>query len=151
MSQQDKILAKFVAMNWPYASQDSVAFAEISRRVANTGKLGGIIEYAALVKGIDFSIASVDGGRPFRLGVPDWSELHRAILADFLGCLCMHTYEAGGFMGSALVVSAREPQMPAEGYWELMRKLGLPASKNETGRQKQWVDEVIKARAWYNS
>lgn len=151
MSQEDNISAKLAAMKWPYASQDPVAFAEIRQRVANAGKLGEILRYSELVKGIDFSIASVGGGKALRLGVPDWSDLHRAILGDFLGCLCMHTYEEGGFMGSSLVVSASEPPMPGEGYWELMRQLGVLSKKNELAYLEHWSGEVKKAYAWYAS
>jgi len=149
MKIKESVYQKFAAMKWPYASQDPVAFAEIARRVAETGKRGtGFLRYRDLVQGIEFNISSVGEGKPFRLGAPEWTDLHRAILGDFLGYLCMHTYQAGGFMGSAIVVSSGSDE-PSEGYRELMRQVGVLSGKSEMEFLEHWAAETTKAFTWY--
>src|SRR5574341_752661 len=110
----DRIAKRLSDFAWPYASQDAAALAEIAARVATAGSTGRLLTYSEVVSGIDFRLPSVQGGRPLRLGVPEWTELHRAIVGDFLGRLCLDTYLAGEFMGSALVV-ASETMEPSEG------------------------------------
>jgi hypothetical protein len=106
--------------------------------------------YSELVAGIDFRLPTVNQGRPLRLGVPEWTELHRAIVGDFCGHLCLETYTEAKFMGSALVVS-QETGQPSEGYWNLMREIGVLSSKSETEMLTHWVDQTQKAYAFYGS
>src|SRR5688572_25413384 len=102
----NSIAEKLGRVDWHYAEQDVSALDEIARRVAAVGRAKELITYSKLVEGIAFRLQTVNGGQPVTLGVPDWIDLHRAILGSFLGRLCLATYERGGFMGSALVVSA---------------------------------------------
>jgi hypothetical protein len=146
---REEVLQKFAAMNWAFAPQDPAAFLEIARRVADIGRRRAPpCTYSELVKGIDFYLPTVGQGQPIRLGVPEWIDLHRSILGDFLGYLCMRTYQEGGFMGSALVVSANGHE-PSEGYRKLMRELGYLGSKSVL--EEYWVAETIKAYDWYAS
>jgi hypothetical protein len=144
----DRIAKRLTAYSWPYASQDPVAFQALSRRVAAAGARRELLRYSEAVSGIDFHLPSVQGGAAIRLGVPEWTILHRTILGDFLGRLCLDTYVAGGFMGSALVV-ASETGQPSEGYRDLMRELGILHGKSDNEFLKHWVAEVEKAYAWY--
>jgi hypothetical protein len=144
----DRVRQRLAQFTWPYADQDSPALAEIAKRVASTGRVEGLITYSDLVSGIDFHIATVNRGAAVRLGVPEWTDLHRAIIGDFLGRLCVDTYAAGQFMGSALVV-ASDTRQPSEGYRELMRTLGVLRGKNEAEFLAHWIPETRKAYEWY--
>ena len=97
----DPVAKRLAQFEWPYADQDASALAEIAKRIAETGRLEDLITYSDLVSGIDFYIPTVNKGKPVRLGVPDWTDLHRAIIGDFLGRVCVDTYAAGQFTGSA--------------------------------------------------
>jgi hypothetical protein len=112
------IAEQLAGLDWDYAEQDLSAFDEIGRRVATVGRAKDLITYSKLVEGIVFRLRTVGGGHPINLGVPDWIDLHRAILGNFLGRLCLATYERGAFMGSALVVSANGLE-PSEGFLEI--------------------------------
>lgn len=144
----DQIARQLAQCRWPYADQDPVALRQISRRIADIGRCKKLIPYSELVSGIEFHIPTVNQGRPLRLGDPEWTDLHRAILGDFLGRLCVDTYTEGGFMGSALVVSTGTRE-PSEGYRNLMRDLGLLHSRNELEFLAHWIAETKKAYAWY--
>jgi hypothetical protein len=145
----DDIARKLASFSWPYASQDPVALREIASRVAAVGRRRALLTYSELVSGLEFNIPSVNNGRALRLGVPDWPDLHRAIIGDFLGRLCLDTYTAGQFMGSALVVSSAD-RTPSEGYRDLMRQLGLLHGRDEIQFLEHWVRETEKAYAWYS-
>ena len=146
----DKVAKALSRFTWPYSDQDPAALSEIAKRVADTGRAENLITYTDLVSGIDFHLATVNKGLPVRLGVPDWSELHRAIIGDFLGRLCVNTYRAGKFMGSALVVAAETGQ-PSEGYRAFMRELGVLTGKGEAAFLEHWIVETRKAYKWYAS
>jgi hypothetical protein len=133
---------------WPYASQDPLALAEIARRVAVVGRSGGLLTYSELVRGIDFHLPTVNRGEPLRLGVPEWTDLHRAIIGDFLGRLCVDTYRSGKFMGSALVV-ASDTMQPSGGYRDLMRQLGILGGRSDREFLDHWLAETRRAYAWY--
>ncbi len=144
----DRVARQLAEYPWPYASQDPVALETVAQRVAGVGASEGLLTYSQAVGGIDFRLPSVQGGGPLRLGVPEWTDLHRAIVGDFLGRLCLDTYLAGQFMGSALVV-ASETRQPSEGYRELMRDLGLLRGRGDAEFLAHWVGETRKAYAWY--
>ena len=144
----DRVAQRLAQYTWPYAEQDASARAEITKRVANTGRVEDLITYSELVRGIDFYIPTVNKGERLRLGVPEWTDLHRAIIGDFLGRLCVDTYGAGQFMGSALVV-ASDTRQPSEGYREFMRQLGVLRGKSDAEFLAHWVPETRKAYEWY--
>jgi hypothetical protein len=140
----------FARYTWPYASQDGLALGEIARRVARTGRNRELVPYSKLVDGISFRLASVHSGEPVSLGVPDWIDLHRAILGDFLGRLCLATYERGGFMGSALVISgASDRPYPSDGFRQLMHELGVLRGRGDDDFLEFWAAEVGRAHEWY--
>lgn len=144
----DRVAARLARYSWPYAEQDPHALTEIARRVAAVGRQESLITYTDIVSGIDFRIRTVNGGEALRLGVPEWEILHRAIIGDFLGRLCLDTYQAAQFMGSALVV-ASDTQQPSAGYRQLMRELGLLRGQTEAEFLAHWIPQTRKAYAWY--
>ena len=144
----DRIAERFGQQVWAYAEHDLDAGAEISRRVAEIGRRRGLLTYSELVSGIDFRLPNVLGGHPQRLGVPEWSDLHRAIIGDFLGHLCMETYLQGGFMGGVLVVGA-DTRQPSDGYRNLMKSLGVLQGNGELEFLAHWAQETNKAYDWY--
>jgi hypothetical protein len=144
----DAVARRLAEYSWPYADQDSAALKEIAKRVARAGRTENLVTYTELVAGIDFCLSSVNGGQSVRLGVPEWTELHRAIIGDFLGRLCLDTYAAGQFMGSAFVV-ASETGQPSAGYKEFMRQLGVLHGKGDSEFLGHWIPETRKAYDWY--
>lgn len=144
----DQLAERLSQCSWPYADQDPDALAAIAKRVADAGRQEKLIIYTDLVKGIDVCISTINGGQPFRLGVPEWTDLHRAIIGDFLGRLCVDTYLHGGFMGSALVVAA-DTMQPSQGYRDFMRKLGVLTGTSEEEFLTHWTIETRKAYDWH--
>ncbi len=144
----DPIAKRLADKSWPYASQDPEALGAIERRIADVGRRGGLLTYSELASGISFHLPSVEHGRPLQLGIPDWSDLHRAIVGDFLGRMCLDTYARGRFMGSALVVSGVD-HTPSEGFRALMRDIGLLHGRGTPEFLEFWTQEVSKAHAWY--
>ena len=144
----EPVEGRLLQYTWRYADEDPATLAAITKRVAETGRLKTLITYTDLVRGIDVCVPTVNRGRPFRLGVPEWTDLHRAIIGDFLGRLCVDTYREGGFMGSALVVS-RDTKQPSHGYRDLMRRLGVLTGTSEDEFLIHWSSETNKAYDWY--
>jgi hypothetical protein len=143
----DKILERFHQIQWRYAPHDHRAAAELSRRIVNTAHRGSLITYSDLVRDITFRLPGLE--EPERkIDVSDWEDLDRAILGDFLGYLSMESYEEGGFFCSALVVSKNDGT-PGEGFYNLLRELGLIAGSKTDKAMLIWVDHVAKAHKYY--
>lgn len=136
------------ACKWPYADRDPTASAALQAKVADVGRRQQLITYTDLVRGVTFRLPNVDDGAPFELGVPDWREVDRAILGDFLGRLCVDSYREGRCFASALVTS-KETSEPSEGFWNLLEALGVFTSTDSNRRLMFWAGEVAKAHAWY--
>ena len=73
----------------------------------------------------------------------------RAILGDFLGYLSMESYERAGFFSSALVVG-KQAGSPGEGFYNLLKELGLISSSKTDKAMYLWADHVAKAHTWYS-
>ena len=145
----DKVLEGLRAIPWRYAPQDPSAQAELASRIAKKGRLGDLISYSDLVRNITFSLPSLR--EPLhRIDTADWQDLDRAIVGDFLGYLSMESYERGGFFASALVVG-KNSQVPGEGFYNLLKELGLIASSKADKATYLWLDHVRKAHEWYQA
>lgn len=142
------VLDKFRAIQWSYADKDTKAGEEMRRRIANAARRNKLIYYSDLVAGVTFRLPNVAGGEPFQIDPSEWSILDRDILGDYLGYLSLETYERHGFLASALAVSKND-DMPSEGFWNLMKLLGLVKNSKTDKAMYFWSDEVAKARAWY--
>lgn len=87
------LLEKLKSFEWPIPTQDKVSYQEIKRRIADTGRRRKLLTYSELVKGIEFCIPSLNGGKPSRLNVGGWTGQDRYIIGQFLGKLSCETYE----------------------------------------------------------
>jgi hypothetical protein len=77
------VLDRIRAIRWYYADHDPAARAELERRLADAARRGDFVRYSDLVRGIVFHLPNVQSS-PLELGVPEWIDLHRAILGEFL-------------------------------------------------------------------
>src|SRR5438034_11285835 len=119
-----RVHTKIRKMQWPYAEKDVSARAELEKRLAETARRRALIPYAELVHGITFRLPNVAQGQPFQLGIPEWTELHSAILKDFLNYISYESYMHGGFLASAVAVRKITGE-PSEGFRSLVDQLGL--------------------------
>lgn len=140
------VVNRIRTLRWNYADLDPAARAELERRLADTARRGDLVRYSDLVRGIIFNLPNIQSS-PLGLGVPEWIDLHRAILGDFLGKISCDSYERAGFLATAVAVSSSTGE-PSEGFRELVRKLGL-ASTQGTAYLAFWGDQVQKAQEWY--
>ena len=99
-----------------------------------------------LVAGVTFRLPNVNGGKPFE--IREWTELERAIIGNFLGRIAAESYQAGGFLSSALVIGM-DSNGPGGGFYSLAEEAGLLASSDETARLKFWIEHIGMARIWY--
>ena len=143
-------LDKMASKQWTYSAACPEGTAEMARRIAAVGKRRALVHYSKLVSGLELRIPNVDDGSPFELGVPDWSDLHRDILGDFLGRISLESYQRGKFLASALV-TAKGTQEPGEGFWNFVEELGLLASTSPTRRLMFWSEQVRLAHDWYSA
>jgi hypothetical protein len=143
----DKILERFRSIKWNYAPRDPGARAELDRRIAEVGRRRGLITYSDLVRGVNFNLANLREPQ-HQIDTTDWQDLDRAILGDFLGYLSMESYERAGFFSSALVVG-KQAGSPGEGFYNLLKELGLIASSKTDKAMYLWADHVAKAHTWY--
>ena len=142
----DDIVVRFRAMKWNYADKDPVSRALLARRIAEAGRRSGLLTYSDLVREVTFHLPNLREVE--RLIDPsDWEDLDRAIVGDFLGFLSMESYERAGFFSSALVVSKTDGS-PGEGFFALLKELGLIASSKSTKAVMLWSDHVAKAHEW---
>jgi hypothetical protein len=147
MAESDPIIERFHAIAWKFAPQDPTALSELEGRVALAGKKRGLLTYSDLVRGITFRLPSLR--EPNRkIDVMEWEDLDRAIVGDFLGFMSMRSYELGQFFSSALVVSKMDGS-PGEGFYSLLKELGLIAASKTDKAMYIWADHVAKAHTWY--
>ncbi len=85
---------------------------------------------------------------PRTIDTSDWEALDRNIVGSFLGYLSMESYDRGGFICSALVVGKRDGS-PGEGFYSLLKDLGLIANSKSDKALYIWSDHVSKAHQWY--
>ena len=145
----DKILERFRAIQWNYAHRDPAARAELDHRIAEVGRRRGLITYSDLVRGVTFNLSNLREPR-HQIDTTDWQDLDRAIIGDFLGYLSMESYEGAGFFCSALVVG-KQDGTPGEGFYNLLKELGLLASSKTDKAMYLWADHVAKAHTWYSN
>jgi hypothetical protein len=145
----DKILERFQAMPWRYASQDAAARAELASRIADAGRRQTLITYSNLVRGIAFRLPTLPEPQD-SIDPSEWQDLDRLIVGDFLGYLSMESYGLAGFFSSALVVGKLDGT-PGEGFFGLLKDLGLIASSKTDKAMYLWADHVAKAHEYYGA
>jgi len=144
----DQIRERFQAISWRFAPHDAGARAELAGRIAEVGRRRGLVTYSDLVRGVTFHLENLTEPR-HQIDPSDWQDLDRAIIGDFLGYLSMESYEQAGFFSSALVVS-KQDGTPGEGFYTLLKQLGLIASSKTDKAMYLWADHVAKAHTWYS-
>jgi hypothetical protein len=143
----DAILKRFQAIHWNYAPRDDAGRQELDRRIAEVGRHRALVTYSDLVRGVTFSLPNLR--EPLhQIDTTDWQDVDRAILGDFLGYLSMESYACAGFFSSALVVS-KQDGTPGEGFYSLLKELGLIAKSKTDKAMFLWADHVGKAHTWY--
>lgn len=145
----DSISLAFDKIRWSYAERDPKALDELEARIAARGRLGLMLTYSELVDGVAFDLPNLKES-PRYVDVADWQDLDRSIVGDFLGHISQRSYDKGGFFASAIVVSANDGT-PGGGFYELLKDLGLVASKRDDYAIALWVEHVKKAHAWYRT
>jgi hypothetical protein len=106
-----------------------------------------LITYSDLVNGVTFRLPNLTEGTR-QIDVTAWEDIDRAIVGEFLGYLSFISYKRGGFFSSALAVS-KVDGTPGQGFYELMKELGLIASANSDKAMYLWTDHVRRAHEWY--
>lgn len=143
----DRILENFAKIPWHYANKDPKALRELETRVGSAAAKRGLLTYSDLVRGVEFNLPNLKEPRRV-IDTSDWQDLDRAIVGDFLGYMSMRSYETAGFFSSALVVSKMDGS-PSEGFYSLLRELGLISSGKTDKAMFLWADHVAKAHTWH--
>jgi len=146
----DTIAKKLSECKWIYAPQDPIAYAEIEKRIIETGQNLRLITYTDLVKGIEFHLPNVGEGGVHRMNIAGWTGLDRHIIGDFLGQLSCHSYCDHGFMANALVVNKNEYK-PSPIFFNWMQSLDVLQDTKEDTILRFWAEQVNKAHNWYRS
>ncbi len=143
----DPVTQAFEAITWKFATRDPASCDALAERIAETGRKRALITYSELVKDHTFHLGNLQQPQ-HRIDILDWQELDRAIVGDFLGYLAMRSYEEAGFFSSALVVGKRDGS-PGEGFYNLLKQLGLIKSSRTDKAMYLWAEHVAKAHTWY--
>lgn len=142
------LIEKLKSFEWPIPNQDDTSYQEIKRRIADTGRRRQLLTYSDLVKGIEFCVPTLNGGKPFRLNIGGWTGQDRYIIGQFLGKLSCETYEHYGFMANVMVVDALEGR-PSKNFFQWMEYVEAISSKDEANILRFWADQLQKAHKWY--
>jgi hypothetical protein len=105
-----------------------------------------LITYSELVRGVTFNLPNVQ--KPRTIDVTNWQELDRAVVGDFLGYISMRSYERAHLFSSALVVGKVDGS-PGEGFYKLLKELGLIPSARSPKTLDLWAEHVAKAHTWF--
>jgi hypothetical protein len=142
----DPVQQRFEEIEWTYATGDPTVLRELEERIAAAGRKRGLITYSDLVRGVTFHLPNVPKLRT--IDVADWRELDRAIVGDFLGYVSKRSYEKAKLFSSALVVSKMDGS-PGEGFYSLLKQLGLIPNTRSSKALDLWAEHVAKAHTWF--
>lgn len=140
---------KLDATKWRYADRDLRAVAELTGRIAATGRKLGLITYSDLVRDVPLSLPNINDGAPFTIDVYDWRETDRVIIGDFLGFISANSFREGKFLASALVVNRAEFK-PSPPFFAWMKSLGVLPNLKEDTVLAFWAEQVNRAHQWYS-
>ncbi|HZQ75082.1 MAG TPA: hypothetical protein VFB08_19370 [Burkholderiales bacterium] len=142
----DPIQQRFNEIEWTYATGDPKALKELEKRIAIAARKRGLITYSDLVRGVTFDLPNLQ--KPRTIDVTDWQEIDRAIVGDFLGYISKRSYEHAKLFSSALVVSKMDGS-PGEGFYSLLKQLGLIPNTRSAKALALWAEHVAKAHTWF--
>jgi len=132
---------RLASFQWHYADNDPRAKGLLTDRILETACRQKLITYSDLVSGVTFHLRNVNDGRPFE--ITEWTDLHRAIIGDFLGCISADSYANAGIFLSAVVVT-KDDGTPGFGFTNFMRDLGVLSGRSQAAELECWVREVQK-------
>lgn len=135
-------------MEWHYATGDPEALHTLEERIAAAGRKRQLITYSDLVRSVTFDLPNVQ--KPRTIDVSGWHELDRAIVGSFLGYISMRSYERARFFSSSLVVSKMDGS-PGDGFYTLLKELGLIPNLKSAKALDLWAEHVAKAHTWYTT
>jgi len=144
----DPVLEAFHNIEWRYAKGDPKALEGLEERIAVAGRKRSLITYSDLVRGIAFKLPNL-GEPTLTIDVADWRELDRAIVGDFLGYISMRSYDRANCFSSALVVSKNDGT-PGDGFYNLLKQLGLIPNLKSKKALDIWAEHVGKAHTWFS-
>lgn len=142
----DLIQKRFDDISWKYATGDSRALKELEDRIAAAGRRRALLTYSDLARGVTFNLPNLQ--RPRVIDVSDWQEIDRAIVGDFLGYISKRSYEKAKLFSSSLVVSKMDGS-PGEGFYSLLKQLGLIANARSAKALDLWAEHVAKSHSWF--
>lgn len=145
----DEVDRRLAATKWKFAEHDRTALLELTRRIVDAARHRDLITYSDLVSGVTFRLPSVKDGQPFQIETSSWSELDRAILGDFLGCIAAQSYAEHRCLASSVAVS-KEDGSPTEPFFRWARTLGLLVDNTADGRLAFWTSQVNRAYDVYS-
>lgn len=137
----DDITRRLASYQWHYADNDPRAKGMLTDRILETARHQRLITYSDLVSGVTFQLRNVNNGRPF--DITEWTDLHRAIIGDFLGSISADSYAKAGIFLSAIVVT-KDDGTPGFGFTNFMRDLGILSGRSQVEELGCWVREVKK-------
>jgi len=135
-------------LKWIYADRDPDAVSVIERRLAETARSDGFINYSDLVQGVVFFLTKDNGMQPFEINTYEWFGHERQILGDYLGFIAYRTYLEADFLASALAVSKTDLR-PSKFFFDFARDVG--AMKPGEDPDRFWLTQIVRARDWYRS
>ena len=146
----DAISRKLAEIEWRWGDKDAAALAILEDRIGDAGSQPSriTINYSELVRGINFTVPTLHGGKPYEIDVDHWTELDRALIGDFLGVVSARSYERAKFMASALVV-LKDERKPSWHFFQWMEMLGVLPNLDDDTVLAFWIEQVNKAHEWF--
>jgi len=142
----DPVLQRFRDLEWTYATGDSKALHILEDRIAAAGRRRALITYSEVVCGVTFNLPNMQ--EPRTIDVYDWQDIDRAVVGSFLGYISMRSYEHARMFSSSLVVSKMDGS-PGEGFYNLLKDLGLIPNIRSGKALDLWAEHVAKAHTWF--
>jgi hypothetical protein len=146
----DPILEKMLATEFLYSNEDIDSVIELEERIASYARKRQLITYSQLVEGVTFHFSSIKNGASYTIDIQDWTGIDREIIGNLLGFISTRSYQAHGFMLSALVVNKKESK-PSEEFFKWMRRLNVLPNLNDETVFSFWGQQIILVNKYYSN
>lgn len=146
----DQILTEMKNWPWRYAHKDEDAGIELEKRIGEAARSDDrTITYSELKRGVTFQL----GDRAYQINGFENYGFDSGLIGDFLGFICMKSYETAGFVASAVVVMKEDgsPGLPSKPFFEWMVKLGALQRTDGEKAVEFWIRELEKAHDFYTA
>lgn len=147
----DTVLQKMQEWPWLYADKDPEALAILEDRIAlAAASEERTITYSDLVRGVLFKMQD---GTNYEINNFENYGFDSRLIGDFLGYICLRSYQRAGFMASAVVVTKEEgrPGLPSPPFFDWMKKLGALKLAGDDDALAFWLEHLDKAHNYYKS